>query len=451
MKLTFHGGAGQVTGSNFLLETEKTKVLIDCGLHQGSNFCEKHNFEPFPYDPKSISAVLVTHGHIDHIGRIPKLVKAGFTGTIYSTPPTKDIAEFLLLDSEHLLSEEAKKRKRPVLYDAADIAHAMAAWKGVSYHERIQVGDITAELYDAGHILGSSSICIEAEGKRIVFSGDLGNMPEPLIKPIEYFDRADYVLIESTYGGRTHEELDRRREFLEDAVEDTVRAKGVLMIPAFALERSQELLFELNELVEQGRIPRVPVFIDSPLAIKLTTIYQRYSKDPRYFNKISLDLVRSGDQLFNFPGLHSTRTVEESKSINDVPAPKIIVAGAGMSNGGRILHHERRYLSDPRSAILFVGYQTTGSLGRQILDGEREVRIFRETVPVRCKTYQISGYSAHADQPQLMKWLTPLRFSLKHLFVVQGEEEQSNALAQKVRDDLAIEATVPRAGESVVL
>jgi metallo-beta-lactamase family protein len=451
MRLTFHGGAGSVTGSCYLLESGKTKILIDCGLHQGSNFSEKQNYEAFPFDPSGIAGVFVTHGHIDHIGRIPQLIRAGFRGSVYSTPPTKEFAEFLLLDSEHLLREEAEKKKRPVIYSVADVEKAMAVWRGVPYHEPVSIGDFSIEFFDAGHVLGSSSILVSAEGKRVVFSGDLGNMPEPLIKPTEYFDRADYALIESTYGNRIHERLDERRDLLEDAIEDTVKSKGVLMIPAFALERTQELLFELNELVENGRIPRIPIFIDSPLAIKLTAIYQKYSEDPLYFNKASLDLVHSGDSIFNFPGLRLTLTTEESKAINDVPTPKVIVAGAGMSNGGRILHHERRYLSDPKSAIIFIGYQGAGSLGRQILENAESVRMFGETVPVRCRKYTISGYSAHADQPQLLKWLDPMRLSLRRVFVVQGEPEESEGLAQKIRDELALDTDIPSPGQTVVL
>ncbi|MDO8470126.1 MAG: MBL fold metallo-hydrolase [bacterium] len=449
--LTFCGGCGGTTGSNYLLETETTKILVDCGLHQGSSFGERHNYEPFPYDPKSIDAVFITHGHVDHIGRLPQLVKAGLTCPIYSTPPTKDVAEFLLLDSEHLLEEEARKKKHAPLYRVEDVATTLSIWRKVPYHEPITVGDITATLYDAGHILGSASILVEAGGKRIVFSGDLGNMPEPLINPVEYFTDADYVLVESTYGGRVHEELDRRRDILEDVIENTAAAGGTLMIPAFALERTQELLFELNQLIEHGRVPTVPVFIDSPLAIKLTAIYQKYARDHTYFNEHAVELIRDGENIFNFPGLRLTLTTEESKQINEVSPPKVIVAGAGMSNGGRILHHERRYLSDPKSAILFIGYQGVGSLGRMVLEGAETVKIFGETVPVRARKYSLSGYSAHADQPQLLRWVEPLRLTLTRAFVVQGDADQAEPLAQKIRDEFAVDAVVPSLGDSAVL
>lgn len=440
-----------VTGSNYLLETGKQRVLVDCGMHQGSRFCEKHNFEPFAYDPRTVECVFITHAHIDHIGRLPQLYRAGFHGKIFSTQPTKDFAEILLYDSEHILREESEKHKTRVLYEPADVAETMKLWQKISYHEKVKVGDFEAEFYDAGHILGSSSILVSVEGKKIVFSGDLGNIPAPFVKPTEYIEDTDYALIESAYGNRVHENVETRKDILEDLIEETVKAGGVFMIPAFALERTQEMIFELDELVRNGRIPRVPVFIDSPLAIKLTAVYQKYAYDPHYFNPESIALVRSGDTLFNFPGLRLTLTTEQSKEINDVPPPKVIMAGAGMSNGGRILHHERRYLSDPKSTILFVGYQAEGSLGRQILDGARKVKMFGEEIPVNCKVKAIGGYSAHADQPQLLKWVEAMRRHVKKVFVVQGEEDESVPLAQKIEDELAVETEVPRMGEAVVL
>ncbi len=451
MKLTFHGGARSVTGSNYLLESGGTQILIDCGLNQGSSYAEARNFQPFPYGPKEISAVFVTHAHIDHIGRLPQLFRAGFVGAVYSTPPTKDFAELLLLDSEHLLREEALRKRQPPLYEIADVTGLMGIWRKVPYHSHVCVGPFDVELYDAGHILGSSSVMVTAEHKRIIFSGDLGNTPAPFINQTELPSGADFALVESVYGSRVHESVDARKDILEDLIEETVKAKGTFMIPAFALERTQEMIFELNELVENGRIPRAPVFIDSPLAIKLTAVYQKYSTDPTYFNRKSMALIAKGDAIFNFPGLRMTLTKEESKAINDVPPPKVIVAGAGMSNGGRILHHEQRYLSDPKSTILFVGYQAHGSLGRLIIDGAPTVKIMGQQVPVACRVRQISGYSAHADQPQLLAWLAPMRLGLKKAFVVQGEEDQSLPLAEKITDQLAVAAYVPTPGEAVVL
>ena len=437
-----------MTGANYLLESGGTKILIDCGLHQGSNFAERQNFEPFPYDPKSIDAVFVTHAHIDHTGLIPKLVKAGFQGRVYSTPPTKGFAEFLLLDSESLLAREAERERKPLLYSVEDLKETMARWETVHYHDPLVVGPFRIELLDAGHILGSAIVKIEAENRTIVFSGDLGNYPPPIIRTTEFLQKADFCVIESTYGDRTHEHVDRRREFLEDAVEDTVKAGGTLLIPAFAMERTQELLYYLNELIEQGRIPRVPIFIDSPLAIKLTAVYKKYEN---YFNQETKNLVKSGDDILNFPGLRLTLRTEQSKEINRVPPPKVVIAGSGMSHGGRILWHEMRYLPDPKSMIIFVGYQAMGSLGRQILDGAREVKIFGEAIPVKCRMRVMSAYSAHADQPKLLRWLLSMRDTLRRVFVVQGDPPACDALVQKIKDELALHALSPERGESVVL
>lgn len=448
MKLTFYGGVGEVTGSNYLLESGGTKIMVDCGLHQGSHYAEKQNFEPFPYDPKEITAVFITHSHLDHTGRLPSLVRAGFKGTIYSTAATKDFSELMLLDSEHILAREAERERREPLYGTEDIMQARQLWQGLRYHDPVAVGPFTIELFDAGHILGSAIIKIKAEGKTIVFSGDLGNSPAPIIEPTEKINEADYCVIESTYGDRVHENVDQRKEQLEDVIEDVVKAGGTLMIPTFAMERTQELLYHLHQLFQGGRVPRVPVFIDSPLAIKLTAVYKKYES---YFNPETQHIAKSGDDILNFPGLRLTLTTEQSKEINGVPPPKVVIAGSGMSNGGRILHHEMRYLPDPKSTILFIGYQARGTLGRAIMDGAQEVRIFGETVPVRCKKVNIPGYSAHADQPRLLEWLAPMRQSLKKVFVVQGEEQSSDVLMHKIVDDFAVSAEVPKPDETVVL
>ncbi len=448
MKLKFCGGAKSVTGANYLIDDS---VLVDCGLNQGSNFLEKINFEPFAYDPKIIKAVLITHAHIDHIGRLPQLYKAGFRGDIFSTPPTKDFAEELLLDSENILEKEARDKNKEPIYSIEDVGNVMRLWKKVDYHEKLKINGLDIEFLNAGHILGSSVISVSSGGKRIIFSGDLGNSPAPFIKDAEVIENADYVLMESAYGDRLHENLGARKELLEDFVEEIVKAGGTLMIPAFAMERTQELLFELNELVENGRIPKAPVFVDSPLAIKLTSVYKKYSQDTKYFREEAITLLKKGDAIFNFPGLKTTLTTEQSKEINSVPPPKIIIAGSGMSQGGRILHHEMRYLPDPKSAILFIGYQVNGSLGRRILNGEKWVKIFGEEISVKCKIKSIAGYSAHADQRQLLDWLRPMRISAKKVFIVQGEKEGMSVLTQKVRDELALEAVIPSIGEEFVL
>lgn len=448
MKLTFHGAAGEVTGSNYLLELGHHKILIDCGLHQGGNFAEKQNFEPFPYDPKDIQAVLVTHAHLDHTGRLPKLVQEGFKGTIYSTPPTRDFAEYILLDSEQILCREAEREGHPGICSLESIKTVRRQWEGVRYHEPFHVGPFRVEFFDAGHILGAAIIKIVADGKTIVFSGDLGNYPAPIIGVTEKMDSADYCVVDSTYGGRVHLNVDKRREELEDAVEDTVKRGGVLLIPAFAMERTQELLYHLNELVEGGRIPRVPVYVDSPLAIRLTEVYKKYEN---YFNKETQALAATGEDILNFPGLHLTLTTEQSKEINKVPPPKVIIAGSGMSNGGRILHHEQRYLPDPNSTILFVGYQAAGTLGRRIMEGAKKVHIFGEEVRVHAQVKIISSYSAHADQPRILEWLGTMRPALKKVFTAHGEEDSATVLVQKIKSELGVDAEVPKMGQIVEL
>jgi metallo-beta-lactamase family protein len=340
------------------------------------------------------------------------------------------------------------------LYNNEDVARVRWLWQGLNYHEPVQVGPFKVELYDAGHILGSAVVKIQAEGKTIIFSGDLGNFPPPIIQSTEMIDEpVDYCVIESTYGDRIHENVDGRKEQLEKAISFTVKEGGTLMIPTFAMERTQELLYHLHQLFEAKQIPRVPVFIDSPLAIKLTAVYKKHES---YFNREALAqesaaVAHGGDDILNFPGLRLTLTTEQSKEINGVPPPKVIIAGSGMSNGGRILHHEQRYLPDPRSTIIFVGYQATGSLGRLILDGAKEVRIFGETIPVRCHVMNIPGYSAHADQPRLLEWLGHMRKTLKQVFIVQGEPQSGAALAEKAKEELGVSARMPNVGETVEL
>ncbi|MBI4193156.1 MAG: MBL fold metallo-hydrolase [Candidatus Colwellbacteria bacterium] len=458
MKLTFCGGARSVTGANYLLETEDGKrAIVDCGLYQSAQFCEPNNREPFSYDPRGVDAAFITHAHIDHIGRLPFLYKLGFRGRVYSTPPTRGLAEPMLLDAMHLMVREAEDEKREPLYTGDDVQGILSLWESVSYRKPFEAAGVRVELFDAGHIIGSASFLFTwsdartGEAKRILFSGDLGNVAAPLVKDTEETPEAEYAVMESVYGDREHADLLARKELLEDAIEDTVLRGGALLIPAFALERTQELLYEIGDLVERGRVPKAPVFVDSPLAIKILKVYGEYACDPAYFDEEAIALCKEGKAALAFPGVTMTETVEESKAINDVPSPKVIIAGSGMSNGGRIIHHERRHVSDPKNMLLFVGYQASGSLGRRILDGARSVRILGEEVAVNCQIRSIEGYSAHADRTKLVAWARPIRNTAQKIFVVQGEEGPSEALATKLRDELAIEAVVPMPGESVEL
>ncbi len=445
MKLHFYGGARWVTGANYLLETKQTKILVDCGLFQGGRDARKMNQKEFPYDPSKIEAVLVTHAHIDHIGRLPYLVKKGFKGKIFATKPTKDFARAMLFDAEEINYEINKTTGKESFYNKSDVEKTLGLFQGIDYGEKMKLNDnISFCFRDAGHVLGSAIIEVWAEKQKIVFSGDLGNPPVPILKPTEFIKEADYVLVESTYGDRIHEDKKQRKDLLEDAVENTITRGGTLLIPSFALERTQEILYELNELVENHRIPHVPIFLDSPLAIKLTEIYRKY---PEYFNQEALSLIKSGDKLFEFPGFKMTRTVAESKQISQVNPPKIIIAGSGMSTGGRIMHHEIKYLSDSKNTFLIICYQVPGTLGRKILDGAEKVKIFRQEIPNKIQIRAIGGYSAHADQKALCYWVRQMKDSLKKVFIVQGEEKPAMTLSSHIKDHLGLPTEVPKTGQ----
>jgi metallo-beta-lactamase family protein len=449
MRLTFCGGAGKVTGANYLLETESAKVLIDCGIEQGSRLAEQSNYTPFPYDPRTIDALIFTHAHLDHTGRAPKLVRGGFKGKIFGTHPTIDLARIVLDDSIGLVEEESSRHGHPPLFTEKDVIEMWKLTHGVRYHERTEVAPgVWMELLDAGHILGSSMVVLDAtEGgktQRITFSGDLGNAPNLFLRSPEVPPGGGVLLVESTYGDRVHETHEERKKKLIATIERTITRGGTLMIPAFAIERTQGLLYELNALVENRRIPRVPVFLDSPMAIKATAVYEQYLD---YLNEEARKLIKSGDDLFDFPGLSLTLGAEASKAINEVPPPKIIIAGSGMSEGGRILHHEKRYLSDQNSTLLIFGFQSYNTLGRRLLEGARAVRIHGESVPVRAEIVAIGGYSAHADQQQILSWVKDVSPPPQQVFTIQGEPQPALALALKIKDMLHIPCEVPIPGE----
>ena len=448
LELKIFGGGQEVTGSNYLLQSPKTKILIDCGLFQGAKVVEEKNEEPFPYNPSEIETLFVTHAHLDHIGRIPKLIREGFRGKIFSTPATRDFAALMLEDSLGVMEKEAKRHRKELIYSERDIRAAMERWEGLEYYQEINVGDFKVSFKDAGHILGSAMVEIVYKGRKIVFTGDLGNPPNPLIRDTDKITDANFIIMESTYGDREHEPFEEAQIKLERTIEDTVHQGGALMIPAFSLERTQKLLFEINKLVEHGRVPRVPIFLDSPLAIKATRIYRQYQ---RYYNERAKEIILSGDDLFNFPGLKLTLKTEESKAINEVPNPKIIIAGSGMSNGGRIIHHEKLYLPDPKSTLLLIGYQAVGSLGRLLQEGAKRVTILGDSVPVRAKIENIRGYSAHPDMNQLYDFVSNSVDTLEKVFVVQGEPKSALFFVQRIRDYLAVEAVAPKDGQNYVL
>lgn len=450
--ITFHGGTGTVTGANFLLELTGAmtqRILIDCGMFQGSHVADERNRAAFPYDPASIDALFVTHAHLDHIGRIPSLVRAGFRGTIYSTPPTRDIAELSLIDSMGVIGKESAHLNQPPLYEKADVEAAMRLWQVLDYHQVLTLGQTTATPKNAGHILGSTMYEFTWEGRKIVFTGDLGNSPVSLIRDGELLKDAEYLVMESVYGDRNHDTETETQSRLEAVIESTMRAGGTLMIPAFSVERTQEVLYAIQKMMVQSRIPIVPVFLDSPLAIEITKIYKKYSA--HYLKAAVTEGQRMDGELFQFPQLQRCLTTEESKLIARHQDRKIIIAGSGMSNGGRILHHEKRYLPDQRSTLLLVGYQVPGSLGRILQEGAKQVTIHGEVVPVRAKVVTLSGYSAHRGCDDLLAFVESTADSLKKVFVVMGEPKSSLFLVQRLRDYLGLDAAAPQAGEKVVL
>ncbi|MFA4975432.1 MAG: MBL fold metallo-hydrolase [Candidatus Paceibacterota bacterium] len=447
-KITFCGGAGSVTGANFLFEIDGKKILVDCGLTQGFEIADDVNWVPFPYNSKEIDILFITHAHIDHIGRIPKLIYEGFNGKIYSTKPTRSLTLPMLEDTAGILSKN-RDFDLDKIYNEENIKKAFLQWLSFDYHETIKITDnLEVSFKDAGHILGSAMIEFVYMGKKILFTGDLGNSPSPLLPPTEKITDADYLIMESVYGDRNHESRNDRKVLLERAIEDNYKRKGTLIIPTFSLERSQELLFELNDLVENNRIPIMPIFFDSPLAIRLTEIFKQFNN---YFNEEAQKELSKDKYLFDFPGLHSTLRSEESKMINSAPNPKIIIAGSGMSSGGRIVHHEKHYLPDPKNTILLTGYQATHTLGRMIEEGVKKVRISGEEVIVRAHVEVISGYSGHKDSDGLFSFVEDMQDRVKKVFVVMGEPKSSMFLTQKIRDNLGIDASAPIQGDSVLL
>ncbi len=443
----FHGGVGSVTGANFLLDCGKTQILLDCGLVQGDRFARKENAMPFGYRPADVDALIVSHAHADHIGRIPKLMREGFAGTIYSTAPTKALAELMFQDAYHIMVAEAAQYHEPILYDEKDITMALSHWKGIPYQTQIPVKDgVSFLLRNAGHILGSAFVELKRGGRTLVYSGDIGNVPQPLLDAPDIPAGYQYLIMESVYGDRAHEGVSTRSDLLLEHIEDMIARTGTLIIPAFSLERTQSMLFEINNFIEQKRIPAIPVFLDSPLAIAVTDVYTAHTD---FLKKEVQAQIKAGDDIFDFPKLSFTKTVSASHEIITVPNPKIIIAGSGMSHGGRIRTHEKHYLSDPNTTLLLVGYQAVGSVGRLLQDGAKTIRIDGTMVRVNARVRVIHGYSGHADREGLIDFVAEGGEHIEQVFVTMGEERASLFLVQRLRDYLGVHATAPEAGSAV--
>ena len=440
-RLTFLGAAENVTGSRHLLETDGTRILVDCGLYQERNLLSR-NWDPLPGGADTLDAVLLTHAHLDHCGLLPKLVKDGFRGRVYCTQATAEIAQIVLLDSANLQEEDAAyKRKRhnkegrtgpfpeEPLYTVEDAKACFGLFSPVALQEPVVIkGCVELTFHNAGHILGSSIIRLRSmcDGKRIVlFTGDLGRNDKPILKDPVVCKEADYVLVESTYGDRIHDQLEDIKEVLCEAINSTIEAGGNIVIPSFSIERSQELLYYLNELLREKRIPHLMTILDSPMAIQVTEVFKRH---PELYDEKMAELMRRNQSPFSFSGLKMSPTTNESKAINTIKGTVIIIAGSGMCTGGRIKHHLAANITRPESTILFVGYQAMGTLGREILDGNKEVRIFGQKFPVKARIVQAHGFSAHADRQELYAWLTHLERPPRGIFVVHGEKESATTL-----------------------
>jgi metallo-beta-lactamase family protein len=445
--LGFYGGVGSVTGSNFMLDTGELAILVDCGLVQGDKFAQEINAEPFAYDPSKVDVLFVTHAHADHIGRIPKLVGDGFRGVIYSTEPTKDLARIMFEDAHHIMEMEAKRDDRQPIYKENDIDLALSLWKTVGYHDKIELkDDVVAEFTDAGHILGSGMVQLTRFGKKVVFTGDIGNIPQPLLGAPEVPKDYDYMVMESVYGDRVHEEVEERTAILKHHIQETIRKNGTLIIPAFSLERTQGILFEINNMIESGEVESIKTYLDSPLAIKVTDVYRHATE---YLKPEVQEQIKSGDDIFSFEGLSFTETMKESSQIKMYGGPKIIIAGSGMSHGGRIRGHEKRFLGDKNTTLLLVGYQTVGSVGRLLQDGAKQVWIDNMQVRVDAKVETIRGFSGHADRNQLIDLVYGGCSEAKQVFVTMGEERASLFLTQRLRDYLGVNAIAPEPNAEV--
>jgi metallo-beta-lactamase family protein len=443
VKLTFLGGVGTVTGSKYLLEYHHKKILVDCGLFQGEKELRLRNWDTFPVDPASIDAVLLTHAHLDHSGYLPLLVKQGFQGRIFCSPATLRLCQILLPDSGHIQEEDTRRANRygytkhhPALplYTQEEAEYALRFFHTVGYNQPYTLDrDFTFVLERSGHILGSSFITLSAGGSKIVFSGDIGRLNDPVMSAPVFLQDADYIVVESTYGDRLHEGYNVATQF-QTIINQTILRGGKIVIPAFAVGRAQEVLYHLSQLKAQKAIPDVPIFLDSPMAIDVTDLLCEYPKEHR----LEADQCRDVCYTATY-----TPSVEESKAI-EAEGPCIIISASGMATGGRVLHHLKNLLPDARNTIVFAGYQAKGTRGDRLMRGEKEIKIHGEMVPVNANIEQISGLSAHADYSEILSWLRHFKLAPKKIFVTHGEPEAATAMKDHIEQELGWNAIVPK-------
>lgn len=463
MKLTFFGAAGEVTGSSYLLETDRARILIDFGMHQGEQEADEHNRYPQRIEAQRLNAVVLTHAHIDHCGRLPMLVPAGFHGPIFATPATVELTDILLNDSARIQEADAERFNRlflkpgqppaKPLYTVPEVGAIMKLFRAVPYDKAQEVAPgISIRFVDAGHILGSASVemTVHDRGRitTIAFSGDIGPSGLPILNDPTVLRRADVVLLESTYGDRDHRSREATVREFDRILYLARQSSGKVIIPAFAVGRTQDLIYEMSRLSRAGRFDRAKVYVDSPMATEVTALYRRYRE---LFDPEAKSLIQDGNTPLNFPGLRFTRSAEESKSLNSAGDGVVVIAASGMCTGGRVVHHLRHGLPKPETHVLIVGFQAAGTLGRRLVDGAPEVRIFGDPVPVRAQVHTLGGFSAHAGQSGLVQWAANFNPRPGRLILTHGEPKARDALHARLKSELGIDAERPLFEDTIEL